>query len=217
MKKSQILASVIVVSLGLASQANATSSVCDAVAGNLVQNCGFEGGTYTSGPNTSVPNDWTSNAAFDDFTSFNNVRFAPINSGVLALSIGNTDPEPVPTLSQTLADVSGTTYSGSLFVNYGGAGDNDSSVFFNVQINGADVVSLDDSAPGTYTEYTFSFTGTGSDELTLTGNTTPSEWFVDDVVVTGSSGPTPVPEPTSLGVLGAAVGGLGLYRRRKKV
>jgi hypothetical protein len=33
----------------------------------------------------------------------------------------------------------------------------------------------------------FSFVGTGSDTLTIQGNTNPGEWSVDDVSVTGAA------------------------------
>jgi L-asparaginase II len=32
----------------LASEAKATTSICDAIASNIVTNCGFEGGVYSS-------------------------------------------------------------------------------------------------------------------------------------------------------------------------
>jgi hypothetical protein len=206
--------------------AQAVPSQCDAVAGNVVVNCGFEGGTYSStiggNTNNSVPNGWTPNAGFDLHPGFNFVTNSPtlVHSGSFALSIGNFDNEPAPSLSQTLTDVATATYSGSIFVLYGGAGTTDTNVFFDVQINGSNVLALNNTAPGTYTEYTFSFTGTGSDTLTLTGNTSPSEWYVDDVVVTGALA---VPAPLiGLGLPAfLIVGGvfllLGILKRRAVV
>jgi hypothetical protein len=107
--------------LCLAAPTFADVSVCDSTPGNLVANCGFESGVYTSGANSSVPVDWISNTGYDSETGFNHVvEGNPVNSGNFALSIGNFDDEPVPALSQTISTVVGNSYSGSLFVNYGG-------------------------------------------------------------------------------------------------
>jgi hypothetical protein len=197
------------------STAQAAPSICDAVAGNLVTNCGFEGGTHsnTIGGNTnnSIPNGWSENAGFDLEPSFNDVR-TNSNSGAFNLSIGNFVREPAPALSQTLTDVAGASYALSLFVDYGGCCGS-AGAFFQVLIDGSPVISLDNTAPNTYTLYASSFTGTGSDTLTLTGNTDPSEWFVDDVVVTGA---LPAPEPGTLAILGLGLAGFALARRRTR-
>jgi hypothetical protein len=192
-------------------------SICDGVIGNIVTNCGFEAGVYTSTvggfTNSDVPDGWTANAAFDEFTSFNIVGTSPVNSGTFALSIGDDDPQPLPVLSQTLTDISGTTYKGSLWVDYGGAGTSDTLPFFKVLINGTTEVNFNSLAPGAYTEYTFSFTGTGSDVLSLEGNTSPVEWFVDDVVVTAGSASS-VPEPRSALLLTGGFGAFLIARRK---
>jgi hypothetical protein len=198
-------------------------SICDGVSGNIVQNCGFEDGVYTStldgSTNTSVPNDWTPNSGFDFAPAFDHLSLAPVNSGNDALSIGNDDNQPVPALSQVLTDTSGTTYNGSLYVDYGGTGTTDPNPFFDVQINGVNEVALGPTAPGgddTFTQYTFSFVGTGSDTLTLTGNTTPSEWYVDDVVVTAGS-TSAVPEPRLPLLLAGLFGSFLLIRQRVRL
>jgi hypothetical protein len=213
---------------GTTKGARAAASICDAVAGNLVTNCGFEGGTYSStiggNTNNSVPNGWTPNAGFDLEPTFNFVSNPLLNSGhsgSFALVIGNLDSQPPPAVSQTLTDVAGATYSGSIFVDYGGGGDGDAGAFFDVQINGGNVLALDDTSPARYTEYTFSFTGTGSDMLTLTGNTNPSSWVVDDVVVTGPLQAVPAPLighglPLVLAVGGILFGGNLLARSKKR-
>jgi hypothetical protein len=170
------------------------ADICGTTPGNIVANCGFENGIYSStigaSTNNSVPIDWTPNAGYDLEPSFNNVTSFS-NSGSAGLSIGNYDYQPVPSLSQTLTDISSAAYSGSLFVAYGGGVGGDSGAFFDVLINGATVLALDDTATYPYARYTFNFTGTGSDVLTIEGNTNPSEWYADDIVVTTAATPEP--------------------------
>lgn len=191
--------------------------VCYGVSGNIVQNCGFEGGVQTVGGNTLVPNLWTPNTGFTSETGFNQVQGSLVNSGSEAIKIGNLDSEPEPTLSQTLTDVAGATYSGTIYVAYGGFGNNDTGAFFDVTIDGGvPVLALNDGAASTYMAYTFSFVGDGSDTLTFGGNTNPSEWFVDDISVVESVGPPPttIPEPGSMILLLTAGGPLYWMKRR---
>jgi hypothetical protein len=213
--KTMITAGSLAVLLFAATSASATPSYCDSVAGNIVQNCGFEGGVHTSGGDGQVPNDWTSNAAFDSEPGFNRV-VGYANSGSYGLSIGNYDYEDLAGLSQTLTDTSGVTYKGSVWIDYGGGIGGDPGAFLKILIGSSNtVLSLDDSAPDAWTKYSFSFVGTGSDLLTLEATTNPSEWYVDDFVIVGAN---PVPEPATLLLLGSglfASGALARRRRRK--
>ena len=199
--------------------APAFADVCQTTPGNVVANCGFENGVYTSTvmgeTNSSVPNSWIANFGFDLEPGFNHVESSLVYQGTSALQIGNDDDQPVPQLSQTFTDISGATYSGSLYVDYGGAGTSDTLPFFNVLIDNNSVLSLDHTAPGTYTRYTFSFTGTGSDTLALQGNTSPSEWFVDNITVTTTA--SAVPEPGEVFPLAGALvcGAFYMVRRRR--
>jgi len=218
-----LLASMVIGGLAaVSSAAMATPSICDAVSGNLVSNCGFEAGTYSStlggNTNNSVPLNWQPSAGYDLEPGFNHTIAVStlVNSGATALSIGNDDGQAVPTVSQTLTDVSGDTYSGSIYVLYGGAGTSDTNVFFDVSVDGTNVLALNNTAAGTYTQYAFSFIGTGSDLLTLGGNTSPSEWYVDDVVVTGTPASTSVPEPATLSLAGLGLLALAAGRRKAK-
>jgi hypothetical protein len=195
-------------------KAKADFSICDAVAGNLVQNCGFESGTYTStvggNTNANVPVDWVANAAFNLETGFNQVRNVP-NSGTSNLSISNFDYQPLATLSQTFADVSGASYSGSFFA-YDDGANGDANAFLQLQVNGASLVTLNDTVAA-YQQFGFTFTGTGSDTLTIAAQTDPAEWYVDDVVVTGQT-TAATPEP-ALGPLLALLAAFLVVARLK--
>jgi PEP-CTERM motif len=194
---------------------SATPSLCDAVAGNLVANCGFENGSYSStidgATNTDVPVDWTPNYGFNLEPGFNHVNSGNQHSGSYDLSIGNFDSQPLATLSQTISDVNGTSYSGSFWA-YDGGANGDGNAYLQLSINGTALVTLDDTVAN-WTEYTFSFTGTGSDQLTIGAQTNPSEWYVDDVVVTGA---LPTPEPASLLLLGSGILSMTAVLRRKR-
>lgn len=202
-------APLLIALLLLAPRARAAPSLCDAVSGNLVANCGFEGGSHASGADSGVPDGWTSNGAFDAAPAFNYAIGSIANSGGFALSIGNYDGDAAPALSQTLTDSAGTLYAGALYVDDEGCC-TDSAAFFDVQVNGITVLALDATdTTGSFVAYTFGFTGTGADTLTLSGNTDPSEWYVDDVVVTAAE----VPEPSSLALLAGALGAVWGRRR----
>jgi len=172
------------------------SAVPRARANNLIVNGGFEDGVYTStvggNTNTFVPVDWLANAAFDLQPNFNDVRNVP-HSGDDNLSIGNYDYQDNPVLSQTFSDVLGGLYTASLYVY---SSDWDADSFFEASVGGSNF--LDPIATGYpisgYTLESFTFVGTGSDTLSLTGNDSPGEWYVDDVSVSGPSGFAGVPD-----------------------
>jgi hypothetical protein len=189
-------------------------------ASDIVFNGGFEGGTYSSTvggyTNNGVPVGWTANSGFDSYPGYNFVTTTNPHSGSYDLRIGNDDGEDLPTLSQTFSDVSGDTYSGSIWVLYGGAGTGDTLPFFDLSVDGTNHVALNYLASGSWTEYTFSFTGLGSDTLTISGNTSPSEWYVDDVAVNAASS-TVTPEPGTLLLFGTFLAGAGLFRLRQIV
>jgi hypothetical protein len=204
-------------SLMLPPAAYAGPSACDAVAGNLVLNCGFEGGVYSSTigghTNNGVPNNWTPNAAFDLEPGFNFVTNGNPHTGSNDLSIGNYDAEPLAALSQPISDVAGAVYTASFWA-YAGAG-GDPNAFLRISIDGTSETVFDSF--NTWTQFTFFFTGNGSDTLTIEAQTNPSEWYVDDIVITGAT--AGVAEPSSIlllsiNLLGAAVLGLGLKLRK---
>jgi PEP-CTERM motif len=192
----------------------AAFSLANAV--ELLTNGGFEGGVYTSGGNTSVPDSWISNAAFDSQPGFNhqdNANSSDVHSGSFSLSIGNFDNQPLAQLSQSFADVNGATYTVSFWGKTGGA--NDPLAFLNVAVGTAGVTFNETAS--SFTNGTFTFVGTGSDTLIISAQTNPSEWFVDDVSVTGAAvGAVPEPSTWAMMILGFAGVGFMAYRRRSK-
>jgi hypothetical protein len=186
-----------------------TFGTVSAQAASLILNGGFEDGVYTSGPNTQVPNDWVSNAAFDSQPGFNHVTMGSVHTGNFALEIGNYDDEPLATLTQTFNDVAGETYTVSFWAFDNGA-NQDSSAFLTVSV-GSQSKTFDDTV-ATYTEGTFTFVGTGSDTISIAAKTNPAEWFVDDVSV-GATAAAPEASTWAMMLLGFA--GLGFVGFRK--
>ena len=199
--------------------ASAATSICDAVTGNLVTNCGFEGGVYTSTvggfTNSNVPNGWTANTGFDQENGFNHTDTGSgANSGNAYLSIGNDEGQAVPVLSQTLSDTSGVTYTVSFYALYGGFGEGDPNAFLSL-IAGSSVESLNSLTPNSWQLYSFQFVGTGADTLSISALTNPSEFFVDDISVTGNA-VTATPLPAALPLFAGGLGMIGMFSRRKK-
>jgi hypothetical protein len=199
--------------------------VANAAQAQILLNGGFEGITTSSSvggvTNNSVPTGWTPNAAFNQ-TGLNFQNNANQHSGQSALQIGNFDDQDLASLSQTFSDIAGEVYNVDFWTLSGGT--NDPVAFLRVSV-GAAGLTYDDTIVG-YVNGGFSFTGTGSDTITIAGKTNPSEWFVDDVSISdtgrnvGPSGPGGgaggVPEPASWALMILGFGGVGAALRRRQ-
>jgi hypothetical protein len=190
-------------------------------AAELLSNGGFEDGAQTvtinGFTNTLVPVDCTANAAFVQFSGFNQVQGSTFHTGANSLKIGDDDDQPLATLSQSFNDVAGETYNVSYWAAYGGGVGGDPNAFLSVSV-GADGGDVTDTLGLTYEQFSFSFIGTGHDTLQIAAQTNPSSWFVDDVSVTGSAAGA-APEPATWAMMLVGFSGLGFlgYRRTIKV
>jgi hypothetical protein len=190
-----------IVFLPLASWANAIhpdpASICDAVAGNLVKNCGFETGDFS---------DWTvTHAALDSNIGVSNGIFA--HSGRFSAFFGAGRDED--SISQVLSTTAGRAFHLSFFLTNtftlpAGLAD------FSASWDGTRLFSAPITAFG-YTQFSFVVPGTGRDTLQFAGRNVTSFFGLDDIVV------TPVPEPGTLSLfgLGLLLGCAFLCRKKK--
>jgi hypothetical protein len=174
-----------------------------AFAQNLLTNGSFESGDFAPG--------WTCGG---------NCEFTQVVSGPFYVYNGAQDGQfyvtggavgSPATISQTFSDVAGGSYSLSFWMNSVG----DDPSFFSVSINGNTLLSQSDpSTGGNWTEFTFNFTGSGTDTVTFQIQDDPEYIALDNVSVTENGGGT-VPEPSSFMLMGSGVLGLAGVIRRK--
>jgi hypothetical protein len=178
------------------------ASICDAVAGNLVKNCGFETGDFS---------DWT-------------VKFAPSPFGP-TLEVASTLEGVVPhsgnfaalfgsfttddAISQVLSTTPGRAFDLSFFLeNFGSI--TASITDFSASWDGKSVFN----APITafpYTQFSFVVPGHGPDTLQFAGRGGGGAYVLDDVEV------TPVPEPSTLSLFGLGLLLMGIIVHRKQL
>jgi hypothetical protein len=193
MRLRQLIILFGIIGLFCAMPSFASPSLCDAVTGNLVMNCGFETGDFTDwtptgtvGPNFEV-NSNLPNSGGDD-ARFGDVTFDYID--------------------QTFATTMNDIYNVSFYVNTSANGGVSSSGQFVANWNGTNFLTIPGPNTGSlngqgYEYYSFAIKATSSNtDLQFGAFTADSYYHLDDVVVTVAGSPVPEPASTSFAVAG---------------
>ena len=196
MRKLSVLVAAATMILGSAGIAQA----------NLITNGSFETGDFTG---------WTESNNFEDTVVVSGPFYAysAAEDGTYYAVLGPVGSDG--TLSQSVSDTSGQVLNLTYWL--AGVGDNPSD--FDATWDGS-VISgsavTDFNSGGTYTEFSFDVTATGSDTLAFNFRDDPAYMALDNVTLVSS---TAVPEPSSLPMLLAGLGLIGgaFYFGRKKV
>lgn len=200
-QKLKLCAILLGASLFAVGTAQASSSACDAVAGNIVLNCGFETGDLT---------DWTSGGGnFVENTGYAD-PVGVVHSGNFGLSygwVGSMSP-----LSQTLATNIGSTYDVSFWLNSNGEFTNEVSLSW----GGTSIFDQMNIPANGWTQYNFVETASGTSTALTFGLRQDPAWSgLDDIVVTTAQS-NGVPEPQSVALIGLGLMGLAAMRRKSR-
>jgi PEP-CTERM motif len=184
-----------------------TISVCDANPLNLVTNCGFETGDFTSWTlsGNDVPFELGNLYGVEGVDPFDGMSpNSGLNQAYFADLVSN-----ATTLSQTLATQIGDTYQISWFL----AQDTDPaspySNAFSASFGGNPLTSLTSLPVQGYTRYSYTMAATSaSTTLSFTLGNDLGEFLLDDISVA-----TPEPATWLCALIGAALCGLAVRRR----
>jgi hypothetical protein len=208
MRKSLAILALSIASVFAAQSAKADDA-CIGVAGNIVTNCGFElSGTDLTGWSGTVINDpeaFTIVDTSNPFSGNNDASFGPETGD--------------DTFTQTLNTVAGTTYTISFALDNDTNPDAEFPNNFSAAFGSTTGFTETNAPEGAYTVETFTaVAGPGlTTDLTFTSENGLGFFYLDSVSVVAQSSTSPVPEPTSLLMLGTGLAGFaGAARRRFK-
>ena len=212
MLKKLSLTGTMVLMSWVAPRALANASLCDAVANNSVQNCGFETGDYTG---------WTLSGDL----RYTFVSNSPVNSGTFAAWFAGGDlndfglPGATAFMDQTITAVPGTSFILSFALTnlqdctgYAPEPSGTATCQFSASWNGTTLFDIIDPAAFGFTTYNFYNLIAGPTNTLEFASRHLPDWFVVDDVVAAAT-----PEPSSIMLLSSLVLGLGgiwRYKRR---
>ena len=177
----------------------ATGAVTAHAATNLIANGNFGTGDFT---------DWTAvDVSYPIYVTTSPTEGGSVYSAQIAGYTYGPD-----TLSQSVTDTSGTSYTLSFGVYQAPPNLSASDISFVVDWNGASVFTQPNPSGIGWQNYALLVTGTGSDTLSFAAANNPGLTFLDNVSLSG------VPEPSTWAMLLFGFGGLGFagYRASRK-
>jgi hypothetical protein len=183
---------------------------CTGVGGNLVANCGFETGDFSSWSVTGNTGFTSVNSTFVDNGSYG-AYLGPVGSdGILSQTITGNGTDTLYSVAFALTDGTGGT-------------PNDFTVFWNGTDVGPSLLNFSLPAFGVVSGILSG--NSGANTLEFHYRQDPAFWGLDDVTILPLTSGTPgnlafantgaVPEPGSLGLLLGGLGILGVTRRRR--
>ena len=185
------------------------ADTCNGFTNNLVSNCGFESGSFSSwgGSATTVSSNYVGVDTGDPFTSVTTPY-----SGNYEAYLGN--PSATVALTQTLA-----TSAGSYLIEFALLNDTSAASpytnSFSLLFGGSTLFSESAVVAGGYTLYSFlGSTTSTSTPLSFVSENDGGYFELDSVSVTAAAAPVVTPEPSSWLLLGTGVLGVAGRVRR---